>query len=82
MNPGGVVEETGKVATTLIGTMKEQPYLLASMLLNFSMVGLLAYAGMAMHDTRIREVGLIYDNAKQIQELLSKCVIPSPGQPE
>ncbi|HMF26160.1 MAG TPA: hypothetical protein VKG24_29130 [Pseudolabrys sp.] len=76
MNPGGVVEESSKVATSLIGAMKEQPYLLASTVLNFAMIGLFAYGAVAMHDTRVREVALVYEHTKEVQELLARCVVP------
>lgn len=71
MNPGGPVEEAGKTARGLIDAMRDQPYLLASMVLNFTIIGLLFYVAHATHETRSREVDLVYENAKQLQQIIT-----------
>lgn len=76
MNPGGPAEEAGKVASGFMAIMKDQPLSLALAVMN---IALLVFFWLIMNkvtETREREVKLLYDEHKEVRELLAKCVVP------
>lgn len=77
MNPGGIVEETGKVATGIVDAMKNQPMVLALIVLNAIIIfGIyFAVADQRKHQQEIFK--LLIANADKAQELLAKCVVPN-----
>lgn len=77
----GVTEEVGTTARSFIDAMKSQPFLLSCAISNFVLLGLVFYIAHGTHETRQREVGLIYENQKSIQDLIVKaCIGPSSSR--
>jgi hypothetical protein len=79
MNPGPV-EEAGKVAGGIVDALKQQPFTLASTIINIGLIGLmfwlLYYVGEKTSAAREREIKMLYENQKNIQEILSRCIVP------
>jgi hypothetical protein len=78
MNPG-ISEEVGTTARSFIDAMKSQPFMLACATVNFILLGLIFYIAHGTHETRQREVGLIYENQKSIQDLIIRACISRDG---
>ena len=78
MNPG-VTEEVGSTARSLIDALKGQPFMLICGIINFAMLGLLFYIAHSVAGQRAHEVGLIYDNQKNIQDLIVRACIGGPN---
>ncbi len=74
MNPG-VGEEVGKTARGFIDSMKEQPLALALCLMNAGLLVLFYMIMDRVSDTRLREMGLMYEEQKEVRQLLSNCVV-------
>jgi hypothetical protein len=80
MNPGAL-EEGAKVAGSFVDSLKAQPLALALVVMNLALLGLLYYVAQGVSETRRREVALIYDQQKQVQDILSHCVVVDPNKP-
>jgi hypothetical protein len=77
MNPGPT--EAGiEVAGSIVDGLKSNPLCLAFLAMNMALLALLAYIAYAGSERRAREVQLIYDNEKEVREMLSKCIVPGP----
>jgi len=76
MNPGGPAEEAAGVAKSILESLKSEPLVIGSMLINFALIALLWMAGDKMAATREREVNLLYESQKFIAETLSRCIVP------
>src|SRR5262245_46725352 len=72
----GAVEEGGKIATSIIDVLKQEPISLALVIMNLALLGMFFYVGSKSAETRAREVSMIYENEKRTSELLAKCVDP------
>ena len=79
MNPGPV-EEGAKVVTSFMDTLKQQPLSLALVVMNFALLGLFWAILEKVSHTREREMTLVYDDHKQVREILSRCVVSQPSQ--
>ena len=78
MNPGGPAEEASKVAGGFIDALKGQPALLAMIVANFALLAFIFYAAhdaAAYRETLVKQV---FDNGKQIHELLQQRAIACP----
>lgn len=75
MNPGPV-EEVGKATGFFMTIMKDQPLSLALVIMNVALLVLFWMIMDRVSETRGREMKLIYDEHKEVRELLAKCVIP------
>lgn len=76
MNPGGIVEETGKVATGVVDAMKNQPMVLALIVFNAIIIMGIYFAVTDQRKHQQEIVKLLIANADKAQDLLAKCVIP------
>lgn len=74
MNPGGPVEEAGKVATGFLDVMRTQPLVLAMIVMNFALIGYVFYAGREEVASRTENAKLIISLQSKTQELLQSCV--------
>ena len=77
MNPGGPVEEAGKVASGLIDALKAQPAVLALTLANLSMLAFIFYALHGAAQYREKILNQVFENGKEMQQLLARCVVPT-----
>jgi hypothetical protein len=70
------IEEGGKVAIGVIDALKNQPMLLAVIILNMLVLGLVFWG---IHEQRVENAALTSTLLTQLgnaQELLAKCVVP------
>lgn len=75
MNPG-VVEETSKQVGTFIDALKREPLSLALVLMNLALLGFFWLILNAVAAQREREVNLLYEDKKEVRELISRCIVP------
>lgn len=71
------IEEGGKVARSFIEVLKDEPIALSLVLMNVLLLGFLYYTGIVAHDERKTEMTLLYENRKEMAQLLYQCT-PSP----
>jgi hypothetical protein len=75
-NMGGAVEEGAKLAGGFLDALKREPLSLALVVMNLSLLAFCYVILIRVADQRKEEVGLLYDDKKQVRELLAKCVVP------
>jgi hypothetical protein len=76
MNPGPV-EEAGKVAGGFMEAMKSQPVMLGLVVMNLAMVAMLWYALRFAAEARKTELGMIFTQQREVQQLLAGCLVPN-----
>jgi hypothetical protein len=75
MNPG-VSEEVGKVAVGIIEALKNQPAVLALIVLNALFVSVV-YFGVRQQRAEVNlQMRTLLEHIDKSQDLLSKCVVP------
>lgn len=74
------VREMGQAANTFMGSLKEQPLSLALVVMNFALIGFVWMQGTAFNTQRQENVKLFLDVQKEVQKLLSQCIVPPPQQ--
>jgi len=72
----GAVEEVGKATGSFIDSLKREPLSLALVLMNLALLGFFWLILNAIAAQREREVNLLYEDKKEVRELISKCVVP------
>lgn len=75
MNPGPV-EEAGKVAGGFLDAMKSQPIMLGLVVMNLAMVVMLYVVIRFAQDQRRTEFEMIFTGQREVQQLLSTCIVP------
>ena len=74
----GPIHEAGETARSAIGVFTSQPIVLALILMNAALLGLLYWDhGISEHE-RTRSLELLYDNRKFVGDLLARCNLPTP----
>lgn len=68
--------EPGKVAVSIVESMKAQPIVLALFIIILAMLAIMWRISEGLAVQREREVRLIYDQQSKIQDMLSRCVVP------
>ena len=71
-----IVDGSVQVATGFLDALKREPLSLALVAMNLALLVFFYFILSAVSQQREREVGLIFDDKKAIQDLLSKCVVP------
>jgi len=89
---GGAVEEGAKLAGGFMDALKREPLSLALVVMNLCLLMFFYVILVRVADQRKEEIGLLYEDKKQVRELLAKCVVPAQrsgsltlgdnGQPE
>lgn len=79
MNPG-LSEEAGKVASGIVEALKAQPAVLALTVANIGMMVFIFYALHGAANFRDQMLSQMYEERKQVNELLAKCVVPKQGE--
>lgn len=72
MNPG-IVEETGKVAITIVDALRSTPMSIAMILTNIMLLVFLFYS----HSQFFAQRQFIYESEREVRDLLSKCLVPT-----
>lgn len=75
MNPG-VGEEIGSTARGLITALGSQPVMLGMVVIVLAMISMLWYALRFSAEARKAEFEMVFAQQKEVQELLSKCIVP------
>jgi len=73
------VREAGQAANTFMSSLKEQPLSLALVVMNFALIGFVYYQSNQFNDQRQDNVKLFIDVQKEVQKLLSQCIVPPPS---
>jgi len=69
----GISEEAGKAAGDIISSLKSYPLILSLVLMNLGLLGLMYVIAGKSSETRQREFTMIFDNQKEMMELIAKC---------
>lgn len=76
MNPGPA-EEAGKAANSFIEALKREPLSLALVVMNIALLVFFWLLLSIVAVQREREVALLYQDHKEVRDLLARCVVPS-----
>jgi hypothetical protein len=74
----GAIEETSKHVGTFMDAMKKEPLSLSLVLMNLCLLGFFWLILNAVAQQREREVNLLYEDKKEVRELIAKCIVPDP----
>ena len=75
MDPG-----IGKAAGSLVEAMRNHPMELALVVMNFALIGFVYFQSAQFTTQRKENVALFIEVQKEVQKLLSQCVIPPTSQ--
>jgi hypothetical protein len=78
VNPGGPAEEAGKVASGFIEALKGQPAVLALSVANLALLAFIYYALHSGATFRQQLVEQVFENSKQIHQMLQQRSVPCP----
>lgn len=78
MNPGPI-EETGKVASTLITNLKDSPLTLALVLFNLVFVAVIYFSTLDLRDHQEKLTNRLIEQLDKNQTLISQCIQQKPG---
>jgi hypothetical protein len=71
----GVIGEAGDTARSVIGLLGSNPFVLASVVVNLGLVGLLYWSATIAERERSEERKLLYENRQFVGDLLSRCTL-------
>lgn len=71
-------EAGGKVVSESIGVFKDRPIVFALIIVSFALIGLLYFQSYLFTAQRRENVALFIEVQREVQTLLSKCIIPPP----
>lgn len=69
--------EGAAAAKGLVDALKNRPLVLSLVLMNLGLLGFLYYWGVQAHQERQEELKLLYQNRKEVADLLFRCY-PAP----
>lgn len=72
----GMAESGEKVIGGFFASLKDEPLSLALCVMNLTLLGLFFMILTTLSAQREREVGLLYQDKKEVRELLARCVVP------
>lgn len=75
-----VTGDAAKAANTFMQSLKEQPLSLALVVMNFALIGYVYVQGNQFNTQRSDNVKLFTDIQREVQKLLSECIVPPRGQ--
>jgi hypothetical protein len=71
----GPVEEVGQTARSIISGLSSQPATLALIVANFALLAFIFYALHGAAASREKLLNQVFENGKEIQQLLAKCKV-------
>lgn len=77
MNPGPI-EEGGKIATALVESLKAQPAVLAILVFNLILMGLVYFSTKEFRALNAQVISTLLTQQKDMVAMISKCVVPTP----
>jgi hypothetical protein len=75
MSPGPI-EEVGKAASGFMTAMTSQPVMLGMVVIVLALIGMLFMTMKSASEVRRAEVQMIFEQQKQVQDILSRCIVP------
>lgn len=75
-----VAAEAGKAANTFVQSLKDQPLSLALVVMNFALLGFVYMQSNQFNSQRADNVKLFTDVQREVQKLLSECIVPPRQQ--
>jgi hypothetical protein len=76
----GVTEEAGKAAGGFIDALKKEPLSLALVVMNLALLAFCYVILTTVAAQRKEEISLLYQDKKEVRELLARCVVPNKTQ--
>ncbi len=70
--------ERGENVKGVIDALRAQPLMLGLLLVIFSLIGYVYLQSSQFNDQRAENVKLFLDVQKEVQKLLSQCIVPAP----
>lgn len=67
------VHEAGETARTVVSIFQREPIVLALILMNIALLGLLYWNGLVAERERSKSLELLYDNRRYVADLLARC---------
>jgi hypothetical protein len=74
-----VVGEVGKAASGFMAVMQGQPLALSLVVMNFALIGFVYFQSSQFNTQRKDNIALFIEIQKEVQKLLSQCIIPPPA---
>lgn len=71
----GVTEEVGKVVENVTNSFRSQPIMLGLLILHLATLTLMWIILSAVSQNRTNDIKLAYEAQRQVQDLLSRCVV-------
>jgi hypothetical protein len=68
--------EAAKAANTFMDSLREQPLSLALVVMNFALLGFVYMQSNQFNSQRADNVKLFTDVQREVQKLLSECIVP------
>lgn len=81
MSIEGPIGEAGETARSVVSALGAQPFILASVVINLSLIALLYWQAVIAERERRAELELLYKNRTEVGELLLRCKDGSIPQP-
>jgi hypothetical protein len=75
-----MTHEAGETARSVVDVFRSQPLVLALVLMNIALLGLLYWSAIGAERERSKSLELLYDNRKFVGDLLSRCTV-MPSKP-
>jgi membrane-anchored glycerophosphoryl diester phosphodiesterase (GDPDase) len=75
-----VTGEAAKVATGFMHALQNEPLSLALCIMNFSLIGFVYFQSVQFNSQRADNVKLFTDVQREVQKLLSECIVPPRQQ--
>lgn len=76
------IKEAGETARSALSIFKREPIVLALIIINLALIGLLYWEGVVGEREREKGLELLYDNRKFVGDLLAKCYPAPPALPK
>jgi len=73
------IQSSGQVALSFFDTMKAQPLALALVVMNFALIGFVYFQSSQFNTQRKDNIALFIEIQKEVQKLLSQCIVPPPS---
>lgn len=68
-----MLDDISKAAGGVVDALKTQPLTLSLVLMNLGLLGFLYYEGASQRTSRQREIELLYENNREVAQLLVTC---------
>ena len=73
------IQSGGQVALSFVDSLKAQPLSLALVVMNFALIGFVYVQSTQFTSQRKENIALFVEVQKEVQKLLSQCIVPPPN---